>query len=113
MITPSARQIRAAVRLFVNFKASIMPRRVEITKLTAMATTNSLKPGLLGSCPFLNLTPVWSAERNPKADERIPSVCQMPEAAKNKSIGAKMQPRYRWMDRSFCIACDGSRRSGL
>ena len=33
----------------------------------------------------------------------IPVVCQMPVMANNKSIGAKMQPRYKCSDRNCAI----------
>src|SRR3954471_7366820 len=43
----------------------------------------------------------------------------MPETAKNNSNGAKMQPRYKWMERNFCMCLIGrlwaelSRRNSL
>ena len=72
-------------------------------KLTVMLSTKTLSEKLDRPPPDLSSCEVWIVAMSRNIGERMPSVCQMPEMAKNKSSGAKIQPRYKWMERSFCM----------
>jgi hypothetical protein len=56
-------------------------------------------------CPPFNPRDMWMVESSASHFEfpREPNVCQMPDAAKKMSMGAKMQPRYKCRVRSFCM----------
>ena len=73
-------------------------------KLTVMMSTNTLREKLDRLPPDFNVCEVWIVATSRSNGVRMPRVCQMPETAKNNSSGAKMQPRYKWSERSFCIS---------
>jgi hypothetical protein len=71
-----------------------------------MISTNTMSRGLLKLPPAFNPCDVWIVDKRSKRREWLwrPSVCPTPVIAKNSRSGAKKQPRYKWMDRSFCMA---------
>ena len=86
-----------------------MPRIVLIIKPSAMRTINHRRTPLLKLNPALKRIPVCAVESIASQPERMPRVCQMPDVAKNNSIGAKMQPRYKCSERSFFITLNVAR----
>ena len=95
MMIPAARQKSAARRLRLNFKANRTPRRVVMMKLMAIRMTKNIIGRLLRKTPpdFRRFM-VWMEERAWKVPEPFQlKICQIPEMAKKRSIGAKMQPR--------------------
>src|SRR5436190_21168798 len=85
--------------------AIMTPKMVVSIKLAAMMTTNIIMKTLVKLPPAFNPCEVWIVDKRAKKleCEGSPIVCQMPEMAKNNSNGAKMQPRYKWIDRRFFI----------
>ncbi len=81
-----------------------MPRMVMTIKLTVMIITKILREKLERFPPDFNWCEVWIVDIRRQNGERRPKVCQTPDTAKNSRSGAKMQPKYKWMERSFCMA---------
>ena len=72
-------------------------------KLAAMTNTNKRSGGLDKAPPIFKPCEVWMVDSRSRNRECRPSICQMPEIAKNNNIGANTQPRYKWTERSFCM----------
>ena len=78
-------------------------------KLRLISTTKPIIARLLKKTPpDFSAWDVWMVDNVlSRSEPPSPNVCQMPDIAKNKSIGAKMHPKYKWRDRSFCMLDDG------
>src|SRR5579864_1377198 len=70
-----------------------------------MMSTNHLRKTLLKLPPAFSPCDVWIVDKRSKKWEWLwrPSVWKIPDTAKNNRSGAKTQPIYKWIERSFCI----------
>lgn len=64
-------------------------------KLTADSSTKIWRSELLNEAPVFNWWDVWMVDSRVNNSECSPSVCQMPEMAKNNNKGAKTHPKYK------------------
>jgi hypothetical protein len=73
-----------------------------------MTKTKTFIIGLLKKAPpDFKCCIVWMLDNAFKSPEPpSPDICQIPDTAKNKSIGAKMHPKYKWMERSCFISSE-------